>query len=420
MQMTLRRSQRTHRAARTSQRLARWLVLAALVMLSQPALSRHHRGARAVPEPGKAKTTQAGWRAIEQRDFSTARQIFEAHYDRVPDYQGLFELGKLALAEGNLLLAQDYFSRYLSDPSLPSRPGKLAAGRELVESTLAQPRPASGKIGLSGDRGTRVRIDGRLRGVLPLPRPLLVEPGRHTLSLQGPDSRMEESVEVPVGRFLEITYSRATSALVSSVLPAVLWLLEDDALNERQRASIERSLEDAIEAEHLSAYPRELAYRQANETSYSACLQMIPCQVRMALQVQLDLVLLARIHGRNGDWQLVAEVVDAGVGAQAARESRACRACSLEKVGSELAKVALPPLLKTLSRPKGVLVVRSTPPGAEVRVGDRLLGRTPLERALWVGRHEIAIGSGPAGPVKRSVEIKEGARAEVDLQLKSP
>lgn len=417
MQVTGQGSQRTHWPARTSQRLTSFLVLTALLTLSQPAQSRHHRGAQDEPKPGKTPTAQAGRRAIDQRDFKSVRQIFEALYDRAPDHQGLFDLGQLALAEGNLLLAQDYFSRYLSDPSLPSRAGKLAAKRELVESTLAQPRPASGKIGLSGDRGTRVRIDGRLRGVLPLSRPLLVEPGRHTLSLQGPDSRMEESVEVPVGRFLEITYSRSTSALVSSVLPAVLWLLEDDALNERQRASIERSLEDAIEAEHLSAYPRELAYRQANETSYSACLQMVPCQVRMALQVQLDLVLLARIHGRNGDWQLVVEVVDAAVGAQAARESRDCRACSLEKVGRELAKVALPPLLKTLSRPKGVLVVRSTPPGSEVRLGDRLIGRTPMERPLWVGRHEITIGSGAAGPVKRSVEIKEGARAEVDVKL---
>lgn len=418
--MTPRRSQPTRWGTRTSQRLTRWLVLAALVTLSQPALSRHHRGAREVPEPGKTKTAQAGWRAIEQRDFGAARQIFEALYDRAPDHQGLFDLGKLALAEGNLLLAQDYFSRYLSDPSLPSRGAKLATGRELAESTLAQARPASGKIGLSGDRGTRVRIDGRLRGVLPLSRPLLVEPGRHTLSLQGPDARMEESVEVPVGRFVEITYSRSTSALVSSVLPAVLWLLEDDALNERQRASIERRLEDAIEAEHLSAYPRELAYRQANETSYSACLQLIPCQVRMALQVQLDLVLLARIHGRNGDWQLAVEVVDAGVGAQAARQSRGCPACSLEKVGSELAKVALPLLLKTLSRPKGTLVVRSTPSGAEVRVGDRLIGRTPVERPLWVGRHELTIGSGPVGRVTQSVDIKEGLRAEIDLQLKAP
>ena len=418
--MTLRRSQRTRWVTRMSQRLVHGLVLAALLTGPQPALSRHHRGARPAPDPGKTKTTQAGWRAIEQRDFAAARRIFEASYDRNPDHEGLFELGKLALAEGNLLLAQDYFSRYLSDPSLPSRGAKLATKRELVESTLAQARPASGKIGLSGDRGTRVRIDGRLRGVLPLPRPLLVEPGRHTLSLQGPDTRMEESVDVPVGRFVEITYSRSTSALVSSVLPAVLWLLEDDALNERQRASIERRLEDAIEAEHLSAYPRELAYRQANETSYSACLQMIPCQVRMARQVQLDLVLLVRIHGRNGDWQLAAEVVDASVGAQAERQSHGCPACSVEKVGSELAKVALPLLLKTLSRPKGVLVVRSTPPGAEVRVGDRLIGRTPVEHLLWVGRQAITVGSAPLRPVTQSVDIKEGARAEIDLQLKAP
>ena len=206
-----------------------------------------------MPEPGKTKTAQAGWRAIEQRDFGAARRIFEALYDRPPTIK-VFDLGKLALAEGNLLLAQDYFSRYLSDPSSPSRGAKLATGREFAESTLAQARPASGKIGSAGIAEPASASMDACAGVA-ASRPLLVEPGRHTLSLQGPDARMEESVEVPVGRFVEITYSRSTSALVSSVLPAVLWLLEDDALNERQRASIERRLEDAIEAEHLSAYP---------------------------------------------------------------------------------------------------------------------------------------------------------------------
>ena len=64
---------------------------------------------------------------------------------------------------------------------------------------------------------------------------------------------------------------------------------------------------------------------------------MIPCQVRMALQAQLDLVLLARIHGRNGDWQLAVEVVDAGWGPGCAAEPWLPR-LPLEKVGSELAR----------------------------------------------------------------------------------
>ena len=64
--------------------------------------------------------------------------------------------------------------------------------------------------------------------------------------------------------------------------------------------------------------------------------------------------------------------------------------------------------------------MRSTPSGAEVRVGDRSTGRTPVERPLWVGRHELTIGSRPVGRVTQSVDIKEGLRAEIDLQLKAP
>lgn len=395
-------------------------VIALLASLTQPALARHRvrrQGPSAVPA---LPTARAGLLALERRDFATARQVFEALYERSPSPQGLFYLGKLALAEGQTLLAHDYFRRYLSDPSLPSHGKKLAEQRDLVESVLAQSRPPSGKIGLSGDRGTLVRIDGRLRGILPLSHPLVLAPGRHILTLQRRDAQLEESVDVPVGRFVEMTYSRSTSALVSTVLPAVLWLLEDDNLNERQRASIERSLEDTIEAEHLSAYPRELAFREANETSYSACLQLLPCQVRMARQVQLDLVWLVRIQRRLEDWQMAVEVVDASVGAQAARETRSCRGCSIDQVGRELAQVALPLLLATLSRPKGVLVVRSTPPGAEVRTGDRLIGRTPMEHPLWTGQHEITVGSGPKGTWTKSIQIKSGARAELDLQLPTP
>lgn len=418
--MTRGRPLRAGRWALLAVRLAILGTVGLWTLILPSAQARHaQRPSNGAGSPGTL-SARAGLRALEQRDFAKARKVFEALYERAPSPQGLFQLGKLALAEGNVLLAHDYFRRYLSDPSLPSHGTGLAEQRELVESVLAQPKPASGKIGLSGDRGTLVRVDGRLRGILPLSHPLMVAPGRHVLSLQQRDARLEEPIEVPVGRFVELSYSRSSSALVSTVLPAVLWLLEDDNLNPRQRASIERSLEDAIQAEHLSAYPRELAFREANETSYSACLQLLACQVRMALQVQLDLVLVVRVQGRNEDWQMVVEVVDASIGAQAGRASRSCRGCSIEKVGRELQQVGLPLLLQTLNRPKGTLVVRSTPPGAEVRVGDRLIGRTPVERPMWVGSHEITVGSGPRRTVSKLIEIKAGARAVLDLPLPAP
>jgi len=71
------------------------------------------------------------------------------------------------------------------------------------------------------------------------------------------------------------------------------------------------------------------------------------------------------------------------------------------------------------SVPTGFVVVNSTPPGAEVRVGSALMGRSPLRIEVPAGDATIEV-KGPAGIGSQKIVVKAGEESKVDLALRSP
>ncbi|MDX2009693.1 MAG: PEGA domain-containing protein [Myxococcaceae bacterium] len=76
-------------------------------------------------------------------------------------------------------------------------------------------------------------------------------------------------------------------------------------------------------------------------------------------------------------------------------------------------------LLGEVAARTGLLTVRTTPPGAEVRLSGRVLGQTPLTRRLTAGTFELVVSTPDTFEAQRSLKLNGGTKVEFDLELQS-
>lgn len=75
--------------------------------------------------------------------------------------------------------------------------------------------------------------------------------------------------------------------------------------------------------------------------------------------------------------------------------------------------IALPPLMP-------VLVVRSTPVGAEVVIDGRSIGKTPFNQAIQGGPHKLEVRLGGFAPFQRDIELTAAHTASVPMVVDVP
>lgn len=329
--------------------------------------------------------------ALQAKSYDAAARAFTELYKQTRQPDILYRLGRIAEAQGRLLDAQDLLRRFLSDPRFDPAASAVEDGE--ARRVLLLPRPPSAKVNVIGGSGTLVYLDQRLVGSLPLSRPLLVAPGKHTLTLAEGERQQQEELDAAIGRFIEVTYERSTAALLSTELPGVLLLESYPGLAEATAQQLAQEVDDLVQRERLSPFPVKLAMERAGTTPSSGCIEVPSCLGKLAQKNELEYVLSIRIGQRAAGqpWQFLIDVLDAGVGESAAHSDTACVTCGLDKAVAAL-RTALPALLtEARRRPRAELRVASTPPGAEVRAGGRLLGTTPLSHLVWAGSLEVEL-----------------------------
>lgn len=360
-----------------------------------------------------------GEAALARKDFAAATRAFTDLYRRTLQPEGLYRLGVLAQAEGRLLDAQDLMRRFVSDTRFD--PADSATEAAEAHRILALPRPASGRVSVVGERGTLLFLDGRLVGALPLSRPLLCAPGKRLLTLENGQSRQEEEIDLAVGRFVEVTFARGSAALLSAELPTVLVLEQYGELSQAAAAPLAQVVEDGLQSDRLSPFPLNLALERAGLARTSSCVETTACQLQLARKNELDYVLTLQLikqaGGASVPWKLRLALLDVEVGEVAARSEEECTACDIDKAVAVL-RSGLPRLLATArERPRGELKVTSTPAGAEVRLGARLLGKTPVERPAWAGRLELEVTLPGYESQRLPVTVSPGETAAVNVPL---
>ena len=108
-------------------------------------------------------------------------------------------------------------------------------------------------------------------------------------------------------------------------------------------------------------------------------------------------------------------VVDVAIGEEASRGAASCASpSSSERTLTEL----LPSTLReAMGRPQGTLRVTSQPPGAQVQLGERTLGKTPLSRPSFAQALELVVQLPGFLPERRRVEVAASGTTEVQVVL---
>jgi hypothetical protein len=289
-----------------------------------------------------------------------------------------------------------------------------------IQRLLSNKRPPSGKVLVLGDDGAIVRVDGRVVGSLPLVQPLLVSPGdSHVISLDFPEQQVPSQVTVAAGRFAELRINRATRAVLLTVLPAYVVLTEYTDVPQASTVKLDEAIELGVQGEKKSVLRREIALRQAPELA--TCLDQLDCQAKLAEKTEVDGLIRLTVENtaaRTGgapSYKLTLQLLDPTVGAIAGQASR--------ELPPERAATAMSEMLSQIIgdaslRRRGIVSVRSSPDGAEVYAGERLLGKTPFSRATWVGRYDLTIRKPGFAPEVAKTEISDGKTSDLEVRLK--
>lgn len=97
---------------------------------------------------------------------------------------------------------------------------------------------------------------------------------------------------------------------------------------------------------------------------------------------------------------------------------RSCEACTDDKLRTT-ANELMTALAGKGRAEVGQITLTSTPAGARVVIDGREVGVTPMTYSLPTGNHEVEVRH-PSGATSRSVAIKTGEMAEVDVVLEGP
>lgn len=397
------------------------------------------------PAPGQAALVERGEAALRAGELTTAEQALTAAYLQAPHAELLFQLGRLAAAQQQLLTAQDLMRRYLNDPTAAPDADKTAEAHKV----LSQLRPPSGKVRVQGDPGGFVLLDGRLLGRLPLVQPLLAAPGPHTVVIKYPGKLLDAPIEVAVGRMVDIQCTRATGAVFLATLPSLLVVLAVEPSSPMMSEQLLDAIERAAHGQQLTVLKPEALIPLAPElkelpaakalVELKRCLAQPDCLPRMlhlaklehALRVSVKQTALpATTHppaaldkpagspdGPPLRWDFSLELVHADLFGAASARTRSCSPCLEAPAIAALQEATSQTLAAGLNRPRGNLAVSSEPAGAEVRVGDQLLGQTPLARAAWADEYALELRQPGRLPVRQTVRVESGQTASLTVTL---
>lgn len=359
---------------------------------------------------------KTGEAALSRKDLVAAERAFTEYYRRTRRPIGLLNLGLLAHAKGQLLDAHDLLRRFQSDPRVS--PELTAEAMAEGQRILTLPRPPCGKVNIIGESGPLVLLDGRLLGTMPLSRPLLVAPGKHTLGIEDGEHHQQAEIDVAIGRYLEITYARSNVALLSVEKPGALLLEQYSGLLGDAEAPLRQTIEDILQSSGLSPLPLGVVLEQLGRPSASSCAEAA-CQLKLARDSELDYVLSIQLTQRapNTPWRLRLEFLDVEVGEQAASSEEECAQCDAAQ-SAALIKKAVPLLItEARRRPRGEIEVKSSPAGAVVRLASRTLGTTPLLQPAWSGSFDVEVTLAGHETQRLPIVIEAGAKATLSVTL---
>ena len=144
----------------------------------------------------------------DKGQFEQARASFLQAYALKRHPAVLLNLAWSSLKSAHMLEAQRFFKQFLTE-------GKDITDKQRADANdgLNQSHAKLGRIDVAAAAGTEVTVDGDKVGTTPLPDPILVEPGAHTVKFKGPDGATDtDSVTVLAGEKAIARFAKTASA----------------------------------------------------------------------------------------------------------------------------------------------------------------------------------------------------------------
>lgn len=396
-----------------------WLIGPWLLLSSLTAFAKSEpRGVSQVADSvASARVTQllaAAQTAISQNALSQSYQLLEEAYRLRADLETLYLLGSLAYIERRSVEAVDLLRRYQAEHD-----GPLSDTHSEVAKILLEPLPPSGEVLILGEKGSLVLVDERVVGVLPLSAPLLLPVGKHQVVLELAARRKQQDLDIHTGASWLLRSSVESDDIAMSQAPLLVWLphyrgLDTEAI---------RQLEQAVEqSSHEAGY---IVKRQEGALSAAPqlqnCLNSLLCQEELGRRSQAEYVLLLHSEhsglGQQSDWRLHLSLIDVGVGDRAVNSNQLCASCTVSKAASKVGAAVSLMLEQSFQRPRGTLQISSVPSRAEVFIGERKLGITPLKRPAWAGRLPLEVRAPGLPPYQGEVLVEPERTVSLHIQL---
>jgi hypothetical protein len=191
-----------------------------------------------------------------------------------------------------------------------------------------------------------------------------------------------------------------------------------------EKTALLRAAQDALREQQFDLVaPGDLQTALAGEPQLKDCETEL-CFERLGRLLASQSVLrvrakLAQPPGKqkNGDWHLNIELLDVELGSMGARLTEDCTSCTGKQAASQLGDMVKRAVIQTAALPRGILEVRSQPPGATVFVDGTELGITPYKRAAFAGKHKLVLRHTGYRSQQSEVVVDEVQRQRVELTL---
>lgn len=381
------------------------------------------KAAPAATQQPAASLREQVQKALSQTDFAGAEKLLDDSIRQSPTPEKLFLLALLLKEQKKDLEAADLFRRFMADTG-GAQEDDLRVAREAL---LAQKMHA-GEVVVEGDRGSMVFVDNRPVGVLPLAAPLLLSPGLHKIALSLGNKRLEEQHKVLASRVAELRFNLSSDVVVATLQKAALLVVSQSpqtsdpasALTAQEIASIEQATKQVNLGKSLGLQTQAIALLAAPQLAN--CVTEERCQFSLAEENQANWLLSVRAlvtPAKRGtkEVRLQLSVFDPAILEPAATVEKTCVPCDAETVRSKTAELLNEGLDAALRRPRGTLVVHSVPDVTHVRLGNRVLGQTPLRRPVWAGTYPLVLRKPGFSPLQREITVEAGQRQTVELTL---
>jgi hypothetical protein len=176
--------------------------------------------------------------AMQRGNWPEARTLLLALWDRSKSYDVAASLAQVEHALGNDVVAARYLTFAVNHLAPKERPETLARYRAALSELEAQ----IGRIEVTVDQpAAEITIDGALVGISPLPHPVFVQPGAHTVEARANGVEASKRIELSKGTSQTVEFSLARPAPPPpppTIVPPLPALPSHDRSSDRTRSLV--------------------------------------------------------------------------------------------------------------------------------------------------------------------------------------